>query len=306
MTTTTTTPNFFINAFYESKFMGNLFVIKAGGKVIEDDAARDALIRNISSLTLHGVKVLLIYGGGRAMDEAAEARNVEVIKHEGRRVTDAATIELMKEVIGGTLSLSVYKSMATHNIEGLSLNAIPSNWMEVDMRPKNPIDFGFVGDIRNVHARPIKRLFKSVDFVAAPCLAACDDGTVVNINADTIATQLAIGAQADKLVFMSDVDGVKIKGETALIITDAEIDGYIADGTVTGGMLVKLSNCKEALDEGVKRIHLINGLREDALYKEIYESVSPATMVISENERINYMNEVEAQKVIENQGKKAS
>ena len=299
--TETTIPNFFINAFYESKFQGNLFVIKASGKVIEDDEARDALIRNIHQLTLHGVQVLLIYGGGRAMDEQAHARGIEVTNHDGRRVTDLATIEMMKEVVGGSLSLKVYQSMAAQNVEGLSLNAVPSSWMEVELRPKAPIDFGFVGDIRRVHARPLKRLFKSVNFVAMPCLAATDDGTVCNINADTIATQIAIGALADKLIFMSDVDGVQIKGQTAFVITDKEIEGYIADGTVTDGMQVKMENCKAALDAGVKRIHLINGLTPDALHKEIYESVGAGTMLISEEERTHYMNEVEAQKVIERQ-----
>ncbi len=297
----TTTPNFFINAFYESKFQGSLFVIKAGGKVIEDDAARDNLIRNIGELGLHGIKVLLIYGGGRLMDERAEERHIPVEKNQGRRITNQATMELMKETIGGTLSLKVYESMARHNIEGLSLNAVPADWMEVVQRPKEPVDFGFVGDIHAVHARPIKRLFKSVNFIACPCMAATKDGVTHNINADTIATQIAIGTQAHKLIFLSDVDGVILNGKTAFMITDEAIEGYIADGTVTGGMQVKLENCKTALDGGVKRIHLINGLREDALHKEIYESIGPGTMLISEAERVNYMNEVEAQKVIERQ-----
>jgi len=207
----------------------------------------------------------------------------------------------MKEVLGGTLSLKVYESMAALGVEGLSLNAVPSEWMDVALRAKEPIDFGFVGDIHGVHARPMKRLFKCTNFIAAPCLAATDDGTVVNINADTIATQIAIGAQADKLMFLSDVDGVSINGAIAFMMTEREIDGYIADGTVTGGMRVKMENCKEALAGGVKRIHLINGLRIDALHKEIYESVGSGTMLLSEDERANYMNEVEAQKVIERQ-----
>jgi acetylglutamate kinase len=100
---------------------------------------------------------------------------------------------------------------------------------------------------------------------------------------------------------MSDVDGVQINGESAFLITAEEIDGLIKKGTVTGGMKVKLENCKSALDSGVRRIHLINGLREDALSKEIYEPVGPGTMLIKESERTSYLNEVEAQKVIEAQ-----
>jgi acetylglutamate kinase len=294
-------PKFFINAFYESKFKDNLFVIKAGGKIIEDEKALANLIENIRDLTTHGIKVLLVYGGGRAMDESVVARGFTVQKHDGRRITDANTLGVMKEVIGGTLSLNVYEAMAQCNIEGLTFNAVPAAWMKVALRPKKPVDFGFVGDIHATNPRPIQRLFRTVDFIACPCLAWAEEGTLCNINADTIATQLAIGVKAHKLIFLSDVDGVSIKGETASLLTAEQIPGYIADGTVNGGMKVKLQNCAAALEAGVRRIHLINGLRPDALKKEIFEPVGPGTMLIRESERQHYRNEVEAQKVIESQ-----
>ena len=292
-------PEFFINAFYESKFRDALFIVKAGGKIIEDDAARHNLIEDIRDLTLHGIKVLLIYGGGRALDVASQAHGIEVRKHEGRRITDKPAMELMKQVVGGSLALSLYETMAQKNLDGITCNAVPHDWMDVKLRPKTPVDFGYVGDIHAVHARPIHRLFKTVDFIATPCLAYASDGGVCNINGDTIATELAIGTKASKLVFLSDVDGVKINDETAFVITAEEIPALIANGTVYGGMQVKLENCKRAVESGVKRIHLINGLKDHALKKEIYEPVGPGTMMKTESERESYMNEVEAQKLIE-------
>ena len=107
----------------------------------------------------------------------------------------------------------------------------------------------------------------------------------------------------DKLIFLADVDGVKIGGQTAEVITAEQIDGYITDGTATGGMKVKLENCKAALDAGVRRIHLLSGLRENALRSEIYEPVGPGTMLFTEAERASYENEVEAQKLVEGQTK---
>lgn len=297
-----TVPKFFINAFYESKFKDNLFVIKAGGKVAEDRKALDSLIGNIRDLTMHGIKVVLVYGGGKALDDAAAARGLTVKKEGGRRITDEADIAMMKEVIGGTLSLDVYQAMARHYLEGLSFNAVPFEWMKVKMRPKSPVDYGFVGDIVTTYARPANRLLRTVNFMAVPCLAWAEDGaTMVNINADTIATQLAIVLKAHKLMFLSDVDGVQIAGKTADIITAEEIPALIADGTATGGMKVKLENCKAALDAGVRRVHLLSGLRENALKREIYEPVGPGTMLFREAERGSYLNEVEAQKVIEGQ-----
>ena len=117
--------------------------------------------------------------------------------------------------------------------------------------------------------------------------------------------QLAAEMKAHKLIFLSDVDGVQIGGKTAPVITRQEIPALIQDGTATGGMRVKLENCFAALNGGVKRIHLISGLRRDALKKEIYEPVGPGTMLFDEAERESYRNEVEAQKVIEAQMKRA-
>lgn len=298
MTNKTRMTNFFVNAFYHSKFKDKLFVVKSSGDLIEDDKALDSLVRNIKKLNMHGIKVLLVYGGGKATDKALEVRNIPVKKEGGRRITDADTIDVMKEVIGGTLSLKVYSAMAKHGLDGLSFNAVPPGWMDVQPRPTKPIDFGYVGDIHGVRPRPISRMFKSVNFVAMPCLAADQDGIVRNINADTIATELAIGTEASKLIFLSNVDGVLINDETAFLITAEDIPGLIEDGTVTGGMQVKMENCKRALEAGVERIHLINGLRENALESEIFETVGPGTMLMLEENREAYMNEVEIQKAI--------
>jgi len=291
-------PEFFINAFYESKFKDSFFVIKAGGKVVEDDEALENLLSNIRELTLQGIKVLLIYGGGRAMDEEADKRGVEVQKIGGKRVTSSESMDIMRHVVGGDLSLKVSGMIAKIGLEGLSFNAVPAAWMNAFLKPKVPGD-DFGGGIDGVHARPINRLFKTVPFIASACIAITQDGAACNINADTIATQLAIGTKADKLIFLSDTDGVKIDGQTAEIITVEEIDGLIADGIATGGMQVKLENCKAALDAGVKRIHLLSGLRTDALKKEIYEPVGPGTMLFTERERASYENETESQKLVE-------
>jgi acetylglutamate kinase len=293
------TPNFTINAFYESKFTDSLFVIKAGGKIIEDAKALDNLISNIRELTIIGVKVLLVYGGGNAMDAEAEARGITVQKHEGRRVTDQASMDLMAEIVGGRLSLAVTSSMARHDLHGLSFNAVPPKWMSVELRDKTPVDFGFVGDIHSVSKRAVERIFKSTDFAACACLATTKDGTLCNINADTIATQIAIATGASKLVFLSDVDGVSINDAVQSLMTAEEIPTHIKSGDVTGGMQVKLENCADALKLGVRRIHLINGFRDDALKHEIFEPEGPGTMLILDSERNSYMNEIQAQSVIE-------
>jgi acetylglutamate kinase len=292
-------PAFVINAFYESKFKNALFVIKASGSVIEDEKARNNLIANIRELIVRDIKVLLIYGGGKAIDATCEKRDVDVKKHNGRRITDAPAMQVVREVIGGDLSLSVFETMQHNGLDGANLNAVPADWMDVVLRPKNPIDFGFVGDITEVYPHTIKQLLENHDFIACPCLAISKDGNLCNINADTIATKLATKLKADKLIYMSNIDGVKIDEEIVSTLISKDIPKLIKDNVVTDGMRVKMENCIDAINGGVKRIHLINGFKEDALHKEIFESIGLGTMIIHEDEHENYINEIEIQKAIE-------
>ena len=130
------------------------------------------------------------------------------------------------------------------------------------------------------------------------------DGQICNINADTVATELAIGMKAHKLIFLSDVDGVMVNGKVAEFLTMKDIPVLVKKGVVTGGMRVKLDNCAAALKSGVRRIHLINGLRKDALKKEIYEPVGPGTMLILDEEREIYTREIAVQWALERHNKR--
>lgn len=290
-------PDFFINAFYESKFRDNLFVVKASGDVVESETALNSLMADIRELVMHGIRVLLIYGGGKAMDKESDARGINVEKIGGRRINTAESIGVLKQVIGGELSLNVSAAMSRNNLPGLAFNAIPNSWADIALAPKSPED-AFSGKFLRVHARPVNRLFKVTNFIACACIGITDDGVICNINADTVATELAMGLSAHKLLYLSNIDGVQVGGKTAFMITSSQIQSYIDDGTVTGGMRVKMENCLRALEGGVKRIHLINGLRDHALHHEIYEFVGPGTMLLQDEEQQNYLNEVEVQKLI--------
>ena len=297
-------PNFLIEAFYEGKFKDNIFIVKAGGKIIEDRKALDTLLSDIRDLTLRGIKVLLIYGHGRAVDERLKKRKIGVKKVSGRRITDGPTLDVIQEVVGGVLSMNITGSMARNNLQGLCLSIVPPGWLDIELRPRKSVDFGFVGDIKDVDAGPVLRLLKLSNFIACSCLGVLPDGQVCNINADTVATELAIGMKAHKLIFLSDVDGVMVGGKVAEFLTMKEIPALVKKGVVTGGMTVKLDNCRAALKSGVRRIHLINGLRSHALKKEIFESTGFGTMLIQEEEREIYTREIEVQKALENHGRR--
>lgn len=287
-----------IKEFYQAKYRGDLFVVKAGGRIINDDDARHSLLSDIQELTDAGTKVLLVYGGGHAIDEALETAGIEPRKFEGRRITGPREMHIIKHVMAADIGFKISSSMAEIGLAGLTLNSLPASWIEVTPRPRDDAtDFKYDGRIDSVHDDQVRRAFEGISFIATPCLSVTDkDG--ININADNVAVALAAGAKTGKLVLLSDVDGVLVDGKTAPFITDAEIPGLIADGTVTGGMQVKLENCLYALESGVKRIHLLDGFRDHALLSEVYDSIGPATMVIREEDRQSYLNEIEAERVI--------
>lgn len=288
-----------IAEYYRSKYKGSLFVVKAGGRVIMDDENRHSLLSNIKDLNDAGIKVLLIYGGGTAIDAALKSAGITVKKVDGRRVTTKEAIPHIQNVMAGDLGFRISRTMADIGLHGLTLSNIPPNWGTLAFRDRDNLDdYGFDGFFKAVFADSIRKIFDGVSFIACPCTGVSEK-SAVNINADNVAVALAEGVHARKLVFLSDVDGVMKDGELLSLITDEDIPNLIADGTATGGMQVKLENCLHALKEGVKRIHLINGFEKDALIKEIYDAEGRGTMILLKEEYDSYTNEMKTQKAIE-------
>ncbi len=287
-----------ITEFYQAKYRDSLFVVKAGGRMIADEKSRHSLLSDIKELTEGGMKVLLVYGGGNAMDIALKEKGIEPRKVNGRRITGSREMQVIKGVMAADLGFRVASAMKKLDLDGIALNCVPPSWLKVTPREReNPDDYGYDATIDEVAHDKVNEIFVGTNFIVTPCLSVTEkDG--VNINADNVAVGLAIGAQARKLIFLSDVDGVLVDGKTVPYITDEQIPQLIEDEVVTGGMRVKMENCLHALKSGVRRIHLLDGFREHALVSEVYDSEGPATMVIPQENLQAYLNEVEADRVI--------
>lgn len=269
-----------LHSFYRRMFRGTLFVIKAGGRVITDDKARKNLLQNIQELNKDGIDVLLIYGGGHAIDDGMAAAGLTPLKIDGRRITSETDIAVVKKVMAGDLGYKLTETMAELGIDGVVMNAIPPAWATYKRRPKKDGIMRFDGEITGVNQQRIKDFFEGPRFAICPCLGVNNHGITMNINADNVAIAMATGLKAAKLVLLTDVDGVMIEGKKASVLTGRQTEQLIADGVVTGGMQVKLENCIAALRSGVKRVHIINGFTKDALNKEVYTKEGIGTMII--------------------------
>ncbi len=278
-----------LKKFYRNLFQGQLFIIKASGKIITDKKSRENLISNIQELTNDGIKILLIYGGGEAIDMAMSDANLTPLKIDGRRISSDKDIKIIKKTLAGDLGFKISESLVKAKLPSDVFNAIPPHWATAKRRAKKNNIIRFDGTLDNISPKSIRNHFLATNFAVCPCLSFTKSGTALNINADNVAIELASATQANKLILLTDIDGVMVENKLQSILTSSEIKKLIKDKIVTDGMKVKLENCIQALRSGVKRVHILNGLKKDTLRKEIYTSGGTGTMIVREEEKEIYI-----------------
>jgi len=276
-----------IKKFYRQTFRGELFIIKVSGKVIADKTARENLIDNIHELIKDGIKVLFIYGGGESIDNAL----VNSTKIDGRRITSEDDIKIIKKVMAGDLGFKITETLVKEKLPANVHNAIPPHWATAKRRPKKNGTIRFDGTLDSINAKALKSHFKDTDLAVCPSLAFTKNGIALNINADNIAIALASKVKAAKLILMTNIDGVMVDNKVQSVLSASEIEKLIKNKIVTDGMQVKLENCVQALRSGVRRVHILNGLKRDALRSEIYTSKGFGTMIVREKEKKKYITE---------------
>src|SRR5262245_34777579 len=257
---------------YIQRFKGKTFVVKFSGKVTEDHERLISLAEELALLHQVGIRLCVIHGGGKQLTELAKKMGVEQTIIEGRRVTDDETLEMAKMIFAGKINTDILAALRHRGVEAVGLSGVDGNIVHAERRPpkqvvdratgeKAQVDFGHVGDIIEIDARLLTVLLDHGYLPVISSLGADAEGKVFNINADTIASEIAVQLQAEKLVLLSDVDGIYLRSgepETKLSrLTAAEAETLIKSGRATGGMIPKLQSIVELLNRGVKSAHVI-------------------------------------------------
>src|SRR5256714_1767082 len=242
---------------YIQKFAGKIFVVKFSGKVTEDRENLISLAEELALLHQVGIRICVIHGGGKQLSELAHKLGVEQTIIEGRRVTDDATLEMAKMIFAGKINTDILAALRNHGIEAVGLSGVDGNIVHAERRPpkeilnretgvRDKVDFGHVGDVVQINTRLLTVLLDHGYLPVISSLGADAEGTVFNINADTIAAEIAVQLQAEKLILLSDVDGLYLTAgdpQTKLSrLTASEADALIRDGKATGGMIPKLQS----------------------------------------------------------------
>lgn len=278
---------------YIQKFKGKVFVVKFSGKVTEDTENLASLAEELALLHQVGIKVCVIHGGGKQLSELAQKLGVAQTVIEGRRVTDDDTLELAKMIFAGKISTDILAALRRRGIEAVGLSGIDGNIINAEKRPpkemlnratgeKETVDFGNVGDILEINTDLLKLLLDADYLPVISSLGADTNGTVFNINADTIAAEIAAQLNAEKLILLSDVNGIYLdpndKTTKLSRISIKELEDLIESGKATGGMIPKLQSLITVLERGVKSAHIISGSKRNALLSEVFTDEGEGTM----------------------------
>src|SRR5262252_1283414 len=270
---------------YIQRFKGKTFVVKFSGKVTEDHERLISLAEELALLHQVGIRVCVVHGGGKQLTELAEKLGVEQTIIEGRRVTDDDTLEMAKMIFAGKINTDILAALRHRGIHAVGLSGIDGNIVHAERRPpkevvdrmtgeSTEVDFGHVGDIIEIDSSLLTVLLDHGYLPVISSLGADGEGKVFNINADTIASEIAVQLHAEKLVLLSDVDGIYLRAGDAATklsrLTATEAAELIATGAASGGMIPKLQSIIEPIRRGVKSAHIINGNSRNSLLAEVF------------------------------------
>lgn len=278
---------------YIRSFRDKLFVVKLGGELLQERSHLEAIAGDLTLLHMVGIRLIVVHGGGPQADQVSQSLGIETTRIGGRRVTNAETLEVAKMVFAGKINTEVLSALAKHGARPVGLSGIDAGLIRAHKRPmamvddegeSREVDFGFVGDVDEVDPMILVNLVESGFLPVVSSLATDGDGNILNVNADTIASEIAAGMQAQKLIVMTGVSGIyrdfASRDELISVVSMIEAQRLFDNKTVFKGMRPKLEACMAAVARGVSSAHIINGLTRHSLLMETFTNKGIGTMLV--------------------------
>ncbi len=251
-----------------------ILVIKLGGKVLEQERLRTQLCRQIAQLA-RDHQLVVVHGGGKQLTDWSKRLDVPIVQHQGRRVTDEATLELATMVFSA-INRDLVAALGAMDLSAIGISAFDGGLTSCRRRPplsvhpgSEPIDFGLVGEIESIDTSVLEKFWESRWIPVVSCLGADSDGQILNINADTLAAELAVELKAARLISVSDVEGIYLDiNDASSCISElsmTETRALLSEGRLTNGMVPKVQTALKVLQGGVGEVQIVSGLKENAL-----------------------------------------
>ena len=278
---------------YIQRFNRKIIVVKYGGSAMSNEELQKNVIKDVTLLKLVGFKPIIVHGGGKEISRWVEKTGMQPEFVNGLRKTDEATMEIAEMVLN-KVNKSLVKLVEELGVNAIGISGKDGGLLKVEKKYSNGEDIGFVGEITEVNPKILYDLLEK-DFLPIVCPVGMDDAyNSYNINADDAACAIAKAVSAEKLAFLTDIEGVyKDPSDKSTLISELTIDearALIGDGFIGGGMLPKLNNCIDAIENGVSRVHILDGRIAHCLLLEIFTNRGIGTAILSEKEK-RYYNE---------------
>jgi len=274
------------------QFRGKVTVIKLGGSVMEDDQAMAHLLLDIVFMETVGMRPVVVHGGGAAISRAMAEAGLQPRFVQGRRYTDDATLQIVERVLAGDVNERLAQRInelggCAKALNFRSTNVLSGRRIQLPGPDGTSVDLGHVGEPTRVDRETIEQLCCEGVVPVIPSMCVAEDGEKLNVNADTAATAVARAMQAEKLVFLSDVNGVRRdKDDADSLLHSLNIDSaneLIDNGTIEAGMIPKVQACLETLQQGVHKVHIIDGRLRHSLLLEVYTSKGVGTEIVKDS-----------------------
>lgn len=268
---------------YIQKYSGKIVVVKYGGNAMTNDTLKNAVMSDIVLLSLVGVKVVLVHGGGPEINDMLKRVGIESKFINGLRYTDAETVNIVKMVLAGKVNKELVAHLTQYKGKALGLCGIDGNMLTAH-KMEGEDDLGYVGEIVNVNTTPIVDALKN-DYIPVIATVCCDEnGQTYNINADTAASRIASELGAENLVLMTDISGLlKDKDDPSTLIPTVHVSDVPfmkRQGIISGGMIPKIDCCVEAVRRGVKKTCIIDGRVPHSILVELFSNEGIGTQFV--------------------------
>ena len=277
---------------YIRMYKGKTFVIKVGGALFADLAATKALMEQVAILHQVGIRVVLVHGGGPQLNEMQQSLGIEPRMVQGRRVTDEKTVDITVMVLNGLLNTRLLAICRELRIDAVGLSGVDGGLVQAHRRPPvrladgTTVDYGQVGDVDGIDPDVIRKVLDAGYMPVVSPLSCDAQGTLLNINADTVAASLGAALGAEKLLLCTGAPGIleRLEDPTSLVsYTDlAGLKRLQESGSLNDGMLPKASAIESAIRGGVRRVHVISYKSTDALLAEIFTNEGTGTLIVAD------------------------
>ena len=272
---------------YIRAFHGKTVVVKYGGNAMVDPDLTTAVMQDLILMALVGMQPVVVHGGGPQIDQAMKTSGLKPNFVQGLRVTDPETMRIVERVLVGEINQEIVANLGRLGGMAIGLTGKDGGMIRARKAPLavmsdgQAVDLGLVGEVVQVNPRPMQTLLQAGYIPVVAPTAGDDAGNTYNINADLVAGEVAAALQAEKLVLLTDTDGILDRdGKLLSTLTREEVDRLVAEKTISKGMLPKVQACRTALRGGVRKTHIINGTRPHALIEELLTAGGVGTEIL--------------------------